>query len=101
MTRVGDGVDPRKVQHKYGSRDGSGDGFHNPQKFTPLCHSYGDKILRWEYLQKCIISTSATHIWHTCEKFIKYGVQSRKWNWPITVSMNTDQFHLWEVYIKY
>ena len=32
MTRVRDGVDPQKVQHKYRSRDGSGDGDDNSQK---------------------------------------------------------------------
>ena len=84
-------VDPQKGQHKYRSRDG----FDNPQNLTSLYYSYGDKNLRWKYLQKCIINTSATYIWHTCEKFIKNGIHSRKWNWPIIVSMNTYQFHLW------
>ena len=32
MTGVRDGVDPQKVQHKYGSRDGSGSGVDNSQK---------------------------------------------------------------------
>ena len=47
VTRVRDGVDPQKVQHKYGSRDGSGDGVDNSQKLTSLCYSYGDKNFIW------------------------------------------------------
>ena len=69
MTGTRDGVDPEKVQHKYGSRDGFGDGVDISQKLTSLCYSYGDKNLWWQFLQKCIISTSAICIWHRCEKF--------------------------------
>ena len=43
VTRVRDGVDPQKVQHKYGSRDG----FDNPQNLTSLYYSYGDKNFIW------------------------------------------------------
>ena len=44
----------------------------------------------------CIISTSAIYIWHTCEKVKKKNrVHSRKWNWPVIMSRNAYQFHLW------
>ena len=66
-------MDPQKVQYKFGSSNGDwdGDGVDNPKKLTSLCYSYGDKNLGWQYLQKCIISTIATYIWYTCEKFKK------------------------------
>ena len=66
-TGVRDEVNPQKLQHKYVSGDGSSDGV-NPPKLTQLWYLYDDKNLRWQYLQKCIISTSATYIWHICEK---------------------------------
>ena len=69
-TGTGDGVDPQNVEHEYESRDGSRDGV-DPSKLTSLWYLYGDKNLRWQYLQKCIISTSATYICHTWEKVKK------------------------------
>ena len=61
------------------------------------------KSLDGSSCKKCIISTSATYIWHTHEKVKKKWANSRKWNWPIIVSRNTYQFNLWrslQVYIK-
>ena len=49
-----------------------------PQKLTSLWYSYGDKNLRWQYLQKCIISTLATYVWHTCEKVKKKSISKQK-----------------------
>ena len=42
-----DGVDPHKVQQKYGS----GDGVDAPKKLTSQWYSYGDKNCRWQYPQ--------------------------------------------------
>ena len=39
-----------------------------PPKNDLTLDSYGDKNLRWQQLQKYIISNSATYVWHTQEK---------------------------------
>ena len=46
------------------------------------------KTLDGSSCKKCIISTSATYIWHTCEKVIKLSLQ-QKMERPIIVSRNT------------
>ena len=65
-TGARDGVDTQKYNT---NMDPEMELNHCPlKKLTSLCYSYGDKNLRVQYLQKCIISNSATHNWHTCEK---------------------------------
>ena len=74
-----------------------------PKHWPPFGTCMVIKTLDGSTCKKYIIITSATYIWHTCEKLLKNGVHSRNWNWPIIVSTNTYQFHLSRsllVYIK-
>ena len=70
-TRARDGVDPQNVQHKYGSGAGSVSGVDTPKNWPHFGTHIVIKILDGSSCRKCIISTSATYIWHTCEKVKK------------------------------
>ena len=101
-----DGVDPKLRSKSYNTNMDlvlDLDPELNPPKLTSFCIHMVIKTLDGSSCKKFLISTSATYIWHTCEKVKKNRVYCRQWNSLIVVIRNTYQFNLWrilKVYIK-